>query len=165
MTTLHDDLASARAALRAAQDAYKLETAAAEQRAIAALNGSAGKNEDERKRNLTLALAQDAAYTQALTWLRSAEFAVDRLEAALARQQDARREREWAIRLRMVEALEARAVYPDDGEPMDAVMDDEIADAAWENAHGTYNGRVPGTPDDVFPHPTITYEAPEDMPF
>lgn len=159
MTTLHDDLASARAALRAAQDASKLETAAAEQRAIAALNGSAGKNEDERKRNLTIALARDADYTGALAWLRSCEFAVDRLEAALERQRDARREQEWAIRLRMVEVLEARAVYPDEGEPMDSVLDDEIADDAWEDAHGSYNGRVPGSP------VQITYEAPEDMPF
>jgi hypothetical protein len=161
MTSLHDDLASARMALRAAQDSYKLATACAEQRAIAALNGSVGKNEDERKRNLLLALAQDVAHTQSLTGLRSAEFAVDRLEAAIERQRDARREQEWAIRLRMVEVLEARAVYPDEGEPMDSVLDDEIADAAWEDAHGSYNGRVPGcvpgTPDEEFPY--------ADMPF
>lgn len=98
-------LASARDQLRHAKDMHEMVKAEAEQRAIDAAGGSIGKNEAERSRALTLALARDPQYRGALTQVRVYEAEVDRLEALLEGARDARRLDEWSIRARLAEAL------------------------------------------------------------
>jgi hypothetical protein len=118
MLNLHQQLAEAQAALRDAEDTYKLIKVITEQRAIDAVSGSYGKNADERERFLILALAGDTNYARALVRLRRAEQAVDQLKAALATQEDDRRAYEWSVRAALVEALGQRR------EPFDAAMDE-----------------------------------------
>jgi hypothetical protein len=120
MTNLHQQLAEAQAALRDAEDTYKLVKAKAEQDAIIGANNDYGKNADERERFLIIALARDTNYARALVRLRHSELAVDQLKAALATQEDDRRAREWSVRAALVEALGVQR------EPFDAAMDEAV---------------------------------------
>jgi hypothetical protein len=86
-----------------------------------------GRNAEERKARLVLALAADAGYQAALRHHERTTLLIEHNEAALDEYRDARREWEWAVRLRLAEALERQAV------PSDRPGDDEsIDDAADE---------------------------------
>lgn len=118
LSNLRIALAEAKIALRPAKDYETIARAIAEQAAIERLNGSAGKNEAERARNLTLALVDDNYYQNALTALRDAEAKVDRLTAEIAVEEDAIRLNEARIREKLADALLGRR------------MDDAAADYA-----------------------------------
>lgn len=116
LANLRRTLAEARISLRQAKDTYEVARAIAEQRAIDQLNGSAGKNEAERSRNLTIVLASDGAYSDVLLLLRSCEAEVDRLNAEIAVEEDALSQQRLAEREhndraieRLATALEATA--------------------------------------------------------
>lgn len=108
MTTLAElrlALAEAKHTLRLAKDAHDIDRALAEHAAIAQLNGSAGKNEAERARNLTIALLDNADYCQTVNHLRDCEAAVDRLQAQIAVAEDEIRAAELRARERLADAL------------------------------------------------------------
>lgn len=109
MTNLYTHLAHARDELRRAKDG--------EQAIRAIVEGPAqifGKSADDRKRELALLLAQDAAYKSALRQLRDAEYTVDMAQAALDQAEQERREKEWSIRQRLTDALERQHVATED---------------------------------------------------
>jgi hypothetical protein len=112
-TELRIQLATVRDQLRHAKDILVLTQAEAEQRAIDLAGGQIGKNEAERTRALTLALARDSQYRGALTAVRCHEAEIDRLEALLEGAKDARRVDEWAIRARLADALLTAGVSSD----------------------------------------------------
>lgn len=107
MLELRQQLAEARINLRSARDRFELTKALCEQRAIVAGRAD-GKNAEERSRNLTVALANDGDYGNALMELREAEAAVARIEAQIAEQEYELRVREVAARERLAEALMGR---------------------------------------------------------
>ena len=116
MTTLAQlrlDLANARAELRTAKDA--LDTA----KAIATLNVT-GKNDDERKKATAQALLDSQHYNLALIALRDREFNVDLIEAQIAIEEDAIRQRELEARERLAEALRGKRA---DNAVVDAALD------------------------------------------
>lgn len=113
LAQLRLDLANARAELRTAKDA--LDTA----KAIATLNVS-GKNDDERKKAAAIALIDNQHYNLALIALRDREFAVDLIEAQIATEEDALRQRELEARERLTEALRGKRT------------DNAVADAALD---------------------------------
>jgi hypothetical protein len=175
--TIHHQLARARHTLTLAKDREKLTRAASEQQAIH--DGRAGgKNAEERERSLTIALAGDAVYQDALQALRTAEEALAFSEADLEAFRDARRQEEWSIRAALVAALDRRSVMSDapgsddsfddvaDAAVYDGVTayvddadDDEAVRSAW-SAHGSYNGHVSRRPDGGRIRPVD-----EDLPF
>lgn len=109
-------LAEAKAVLRNAQDDYKLAKAHAEQ-----VTSIDGKNEAERMRKLTIALAEDVYHSRALQALRQAEYEVDRVEAAIESLLDDRRAWEWSIRSALIDALGQAG--KDDGAAFDGMLD------------------------------------------
>lgn len=122
-------LVDARATLRTARDTHEIVKAEAEQRAVDA--GATGRNAEERGRALTLALARDARYSQALAQLRRAEAEAERLEALLEGARDARRVEEWTIRARLADAL--GSTQSDDTDPTgDAAFDDAATERATQ---------------------------------
>lgn len=131
--SLRARLADAEIAVREASDALGVEKARSEQRAADAAGGTKGlgANEDERKRALTLALADDRGYQEALRRLRSAEADRDRQAVQLEAARDARRAQEWAIRLRLADAIFR---LPMDGEPDDTGAFDAGLDEALDRA-------------------------------
>lgn len=125
--SIHHKLAGSRARLRDAKDEYERVRAFAEQRAIVGLNGTIGKNEEERKRNLTIALADDKEYQAALKTLREWETVVDRLEADLEDARDRRRDHEWKIRSKLADALWRCGIESNsDDPPGDVAFDDTM---------------------------------------
>ena len=125
-------LAAAEIALRAAKDAEVLERAEAEALAIAALNGSAGKNDDERKRNLTIALRRSLPYQEVLAALRDAEADLTSVQAELEVATDQRRAEEWRVRYLLVQALFESQVTSD--QPGDDSSFDDVATEAATRA-------------------------------
>lgn len=123
LTTVRQQLADAKATLRITQDEYKVAKAQAEQ--IANVDG---KNEAERARKLTIAVAEDRYHNRALAQLREAEHIVDRLEAQLESILDDRRAWEWAIRSELIDAL--GQTRKDDTSAFDGAMDDQV-DRTW----------------------------------
>jgi hypothetical protein len=103
-------LAEAKAQLRTAKDSYEVARCVAELAAIERLNGSAGKNEAERARNLTVELLHDDTHSHVLAHLRECEADVDRLNACIAVEEDAIRAAELAARERLAEALLGKRV-------------------------------------------------------
>jgi hypothetical protein len=136
MLNLHQQLAEAQAALRDAEDTFKLVKAKVEQEAIASAFNDYGKNERDRERFLTNALAGDIDYARALLRLRRSELAVDQLKAALAMQEDDRRTYEWSVRAALAEALGGQR------EPFEAAMDEAVDDGA-DRMTATQVGRQP----------------------
>ena len=124
-------LAEARVVCQATKDIFERHRAQAEYRAVLAMNGSAGKNEEERKRNLTIALGSDSEYQAALSTLRAAEAEGIRAEAELEAVLDQRRAEEWQVRLALVNALD-RASIPAEA-PGDDVSFDDAGDARVMN--------------------------------
>lgn len=98
--TLHHNLAAAKAQLREAKDTLETTRAIAEMGIVLT-----GKSADDRKRELQAGLARDVAYRQAVHVYRRAEAAVEQIQADLAAAEDARRDREWAIRAKLADAL------------------------------------------------------------
>ena len=104
LASIRRALVSARAEERIQADRLREETARAEQRAIeaAAADGrDYGRNAEDRKRFLRLALADDERYLAVRDAERAAELEVERLEAELECLLDEHRER----RLRALERL------------------------------------------------------------
>lgn len=69
-----------------------------------------GKNAEERKNALTISLSEDRTYCDSWQANEDITHDLERLEADLDQLRDERREREWGIRLRLVEALERRGI-------------------------------------------------------
>lgn len=97
---LRQRLANARDELRRAKDDYETVKAIAEM-GVPLM----GKNAEDRKRELQAALAVSRQHQQALSALRHAEHQVDAVQAAVDAAEDERRDREWAIRQRLADAL------------------------------------------------------------
>lgn len=116
LAALRRGLADARHELRQAQDRLQTVRAQAEQRAVDAAGGdkALGANEQARARALVIALDGDPDYGQALAGLRDAESLIDHLEAEIEIARDERREREWRVRGRLVDALERQPAATDD---------------------------------------------------
>lgn len=157
------NVAEARIAVQTAKDAHEYERGMAEFRACAA-----GRNADERKTALLVALAGDVAYQRVLSALRAAEAELIRSEAELETAQDQRRESEWAVRAALVNALAQRQIFAeaDDG-AFDAAGDEEayqeLTEADDEDDDG---GMSRGDPDSAFDaqqrRPQPTYAADDD---
>jgi hypothetical protein len=131
-----EQVAAARVDVLEAKDVFEATKAEAEARAIASLNGNAGKNEEERKRNLTIALNKDNYYRKALLRLREAEATLIDADAELEIAQDQRRAEEWGVRLALITALE-RAAVPSDAPGDDVIFEDaavEVGNRALERA-------------------------------
>lgn len=136
-------LTGCRLALQEARDEYELERARAEQRALIKMNGSAGRNEEERRRNLTVALAEDEQFIKARRWLRQCEAQVAEAERDLEIALDQRRAEEWGIRLQLVVALDragVRSDAPGDDSSIDDAADEEVMSnlaqyREWRQAH------------------------------
>lgn len=123
---IYHQIAIARMDHSDAQSALKLTRARAEQDVIGALNGSYGKNAEERERQLLLGLATHSGYQSALRSAREAETALLMLEADLEVYKDARRQEEWSIRAELARAIGARAPGADEGDHgIDEVADEE----------------------------------------
>jgi hypothetical protein len=73
-----------------------------------------GKNAEERKNALVLALGSHDEYQGCYGKHRLLAVRQERLEAEIENARDARREYEWSIRLRLVEALERRGMTEED---------------------------------------------------
>ena len=123
-------LAVARIALREVQDHYELVKAQAEQRIIEAAGGTKnlGANAEDRARSLTLALANDAPYTESLMWVRHAQAEVDRLQAEVDDLIDQRRKLDRDSRDRASAAIEQLALLNQERVPLSLAA--EIATAA-----------------------------------
>lgn len=121
-------LADARANLRTAKDTLEIVRAEAEQRCIDLAGGAIGKNETERSRALTLALARDPQYIRALSQARRVEAEVERLDALLEGAKDGRRLEEWTIRARLADAL--LGVHSDHADRAGDTAFDDALDAA-----------------------------------
>lgn len=165
MQELRLQLAQARANLRSAKDEFDIVVALSEQRAIEAAGGSIGRNEEERKRNLRIALANDGSYGNALMELREAEAEVDRQEALLEGARDARRYDEWTIRARLIDALVGTDIPSDSSDPAgDAAFDDAML---WRIDDGMSHGNLNSThyAGKRRPQPTYSMLRDEELPF
>lgn len=118
-------LAAARITLRAQQDHHERITAQAEQRIIDAAGGAKnlGANAEDRTRALTLALAEDATYTESLMWFRNAQAEVDRLQAEVDDAIDQRRKLDRASRDRASAAIEQLALLSNERVPLSLAAD------------------------------------------
>lgn len=138
LANLRIALAEAKIALRAAKDYETIARAIAEQAAIGELNGSAGKNEAERARNLTIALYNDNYYQNSLTALRDAEAKVERLNAEIAVAEDEVRANEARIREKLADALMGRRVddaAADTHAPHGSLIRQRIERGGYEDDH------------------------------
>lgn len=106
---LYTTLASAKDELRRAKDHEQTIKAIVESTAE-----TSGKNADARKSELTLVLTQNSLYRSALEELRTAEYNVDVAQAAIDQAESERREREWAIRSRLADALSRQHIESED---------------------------------------------------
>ncbi len=113
-------LVAERSALRLAQDRLTVARARAEHKAIAGTGGNDGKNAEDRERFLAVVLEENADYTLARSQVRELTTSIEEFEAERDALLDARRDREWAIRERIVSVLADRS---DAGELVDVVLD------------------------------------------
>jgi hypothetical protein len=140
------NLVEAKATLRAAKDGYETARAIAELTAIERLNGSAGKNEAERARNLTVELLHDDTHSQALAHLRECERQVDQLNACIAVEEDAIRVAELAARERLAEALMGKRADDSIADQVMAIapiFGQSADDVAWQQHMGTQERHHP----------------------
>lgn len=98
--SIYHELAQAKIELRQAKDHFETVKAIVEMGVV-----TTGKNAEDRKRELTVALAQDEAYQAALGNLRGCEGDLDRVQAIIEQDEAERRDHEWSIRARLAEAL------------------------------------------------------------
>ncbi len=132
IATIRRELTSARIALRNLADELAQAKARAEQQAIDAAGGekALGGNAEARERALILALADDGDYQAVVKRNKALLEVADYLECDLEDAKDRRREREWEVRLRLAEALEARGVQSDHEHAQDDIAFDDAADHA-----------------------------------
>lgn len=97
----YHELAEAKIELRQAKDHFETVRAIVEMSVV-----TLGKNAEDRKRELTVAVAHNDAYQAALSNLRGCEADLDRAQANIDAAEAERRDREWAIRAKLAEALE-----------------------------------------------------------
>jgi hypothetical protein len=111
--TIRHQLAAARAALRTTQDDHDRIKAGTEHAVITHAGGSKqlGTNAEERERALRLALEDNPAYLGIRHTLRHWQAEVDRLQAQLDDDIDARRSLDRASRDRLSTALEAVSAH------------------------------------------------------
>lgn len=150
--SIHNMLAEAQIHLRNIKDDHEKAKAFAEQRAIS--GGATGKNEEERKRSLIIALAADEDYQRVLKSLRGAEAAVAKLEADIETFRDARRDHEWKIRSRLAGAVKAAHIDQDTDLPdeeFDATMDHETLSRLESNLRNGYQFAISEPDEEYFP--------------
>lgn len=102
--------------------------------------GVEGKNAEERKAKLVVALANDAQAELHRATIDAVEQAIGQHEATIEYLRDQRRDWEWRIRMRLAAALDGQNLPPE--EQPDAAFD-TVADAAVLDA-------VSNALDDVF---------------
>lgn len=125
--SIHHTIATYRMRSQVAKEDLKVARARAETDIISQLNGTYGKNAEERERQLLIGLADHKAYQFVLTTARAYENDLLQAEADLAIYLDTRRQDEWAVRAALVNALERKAIFPDDRESTaEAVMDSAL---------------------------------------
>lgn len=126
----HEQLAEAEIRLRDVKDTEARAKLAAEQRAITAAGSlkALGSNDDERKRALLVAVAEDPDCLAAQREVRKVEAELSRLGAQLEAWKDERRAKEWEIRSRTADALRSMAML--DGEPDDTATISQALDDA-----------------------------------
>lgn len=125
----HTQLAEVEILLRDARDAEARAKLQAEQQAIAAAGSlkALGSNDDERKRALLIAVADDPACQAAQRAVRGHEAQRERLLAQLETWKDERRAQEWEIRSRTADAIRTVATLsgdPDDTKAIDQALDE-----------------------------------------
>jgi hypothetical protein len=122
--SIHHTIATARMRSQVAKEDLKVAKARAEMDIISRLNGTLGKNAEERERQLLIGLSEHSAYQYALSLARAYEEQLLQAEADLALYLDVRRQDEWAVRAKLVNALERRAIFAESDESSaEAVMD------------------------------------------
>jgi hypothetical protein len=87
-----------------------------------------GKNAEERKANLTIALATDQEHRTLCYNYEQTTTRLERCEAELEGLKDERREREWTIRARLADALISRGVQSDSDDPTGDGAFDDVGD-------------------------------------
>jgi len=173
--SIHHTIATYRMRSQVAKDELKIAKARAEQDIIASLNGTYGKNAEERERQLVIGLADHKAYQFAVNTARAFENQLLQAEADLAVYLDTRRQDEWAVRAALVNALEKKNIFLDgDRESTaEAVLDSEIDELVENYARlaDAQDGMSRGDTNSAFyankprPQPTYAMLADEDMPF
>lgn len=127
--SIHHEMARCRMRHQNAQADLKVAKARAEMDIIAQLNGSYGKNAEERERQLLLGLAEHRAYQSALVMARQLEAQYEMSVADYETYRDARRVEEWSIRAQLADAISQRTPSADQ-QSTDAGIDDVVdADA------------------------------------
>lgn len=104
------EVVTARADLRFRADTCEMERSLAERRIIEMAGGdpkALGSNEADRRRNLVIETGVDVDYCNAVESLRQAETRLDEAQANLEILLDARREFEWAVRVKMGDTVES----------------------------------------------------------
>jgi hypothetical protein len=129
-------LTETRITAREAREDFATTRAMAETRIIEKVGGekALGANAEARERALLPALRSDDDYIGCLAAVRELEATAERLEAELEGLRDERREREWAVRLRLVQALERRGALGDgaNGTDPDDTSFDDVGDVEAE---------------------------------
>lgn len=107
-----------------------------------------GKNAEERKAKLAVALANDEQYIRLTEDAERLQTEIEAHEAVIEHLRDLRRDHEWNIRLRLAAALDGRGLpqeqRPD--EAFDTVADEQSIGAAVAQAQG----EALGTLDEAF---------------
>ena len=108
MTTsnLRQRLADAKTALREQEQHLETAKAIAETEAINLVDGKYGSNDTDRKRFLTIALAQNFDYDGALAYTNELRATVDQLSAEIATMDDDRAAARLATQERMSAAID-----------------------------------------------------------
>jgi hypothetical protein len=157
-TTIHHQIAQARLHLQRAQYECKVTKADAEAQIIARLNGSYGKNAEERERQLTLGLSEHNGYIRSLAHVEEAESALAMLEADLEAYKDARRVEEWSIREQLARAIAGKTPTAEEGDhAIDAAADEEgwsdlLSDYQRQRAIGAERAKIYADIAELSPH-------------
>jgi hypothetical protein len=138
---IHHEMARCRMRHQNAQADLKVAKAKAEMDVISQLNGSYGKNAEERERQLIIGLAEHRAYQSALVMARQLEAQYEMSVADYETYRDARRVEEWSIRAQLADAISQRTPSADAASTdagIDDVVDAELTEAAESFAHDGY---------------------------
>lgn len=154
LANLRRDLAENQVALSDAKRALERAKALAEQRAIDAAGGekALGANAEARERALALAFITDQEYQAHVESVAQADTWVGRIQTDIEIVGDQRRADEWAIRDRLVQALE-RSSIPTNHHGADARVFDDVADEVTDRrallrANPVSNTHATTEPDD-----------------
>ena len=140
LKTLRLDLARAKARLRTATAYLKDTQAFSEQAVIDAAGGpkALGANAEDRQRALTIALATDVTYQDALKTVHELEYQVDGIEALIADAVDERRRQEMTVRDKLADALMWNV-----GADLPSATDDAFDDALAQVSEETLKAIAP----------------------